>query len=166
MLDPRSSPSLPAPTNFPAGIRLAQPGDQDELFHLLSMAHAENGFGEMDSNVVSTVIQSAVDGKRIVMAVVPGPKGIEAVIGLQPDKPWQTKPQSGWHYSDLLTYVRPDCRRSRHFFKLMAFADWWANHSGIPVILHVVAKERLGPKLKAFGRHATQIGGSFRFEGA
>ena len=158
MLDPRSSPSLPAPTDFPAGIRLAQPGDRSQLLAILTMAHADNGFGGMDMNA----IEAALDSSQFVFAIIPGPRGIEAVLGLVAAKPWWGD-ASTWHWKEALCFVAPDCRRSRHFSKLMAFAHYWSNVAKAPVIIDVMPRERLDAKMKAFGRHGKLVGGTFLF---
>jgi hypothetical protein len=47
----------------------------------------------------------------------------------------------------------------------MAFARWWGDYVGAPVVLDVQPVARLDAKLKAFGRHARMVGGSFLMDG-
>lgn len=160
MLEPE-----PPHVRFPDGLRLARPGDQASLLELFQTAHTENGFGGIDVDAVKTVIEKAVwqdEETKYVMAVIPGPHRIEACIGLQPAKLWYGTADD-YFWSDLLVYVHPDHRRTKHAACLLRFADWWAENHGSQVILWVQPRSGLSRKTKFFSRFARLCGAAFVF---
>lgn len=145
---------------FPTGLRMATVGDEDRIYDLFVTAHAENGYGDMDPIIVRAMIHRGCRGESIVIAIVDGPERIEAVIALHPERRWySTDARENWYNTDLLIYVHPLHRRSRHAAKLFQFAKWWANESGMPTVLGVVPKDDLAEKEKLFSRYGTRIGG-------
>lgn len=162
--------SAPAPHNpFIPGIRLVEAGDRERLFDLFCQAHRENGFGGMDARVVRDVIDRAIKRDNYVIAVVPGPNRIEAVIGLQPNRLWYGDDAS-WYWTELLVYTHPDYRRSRHAMKLLRFAQWFECEALAPVFVSLMPVEDFARKERLFARFGKKqavtflIGdGSFRY---
>lgn len=150
-------------TDFPKGVRLAQKGDERRLYDLLVMAHAENGFGTMDERVVHETIQAATERKGYVIALVDGPERIEAAVGLRPAKLWYCSAHvpSNWYWTDLLFYVHPLHRRTRHAVKLFRFAQWWEQEIKQPVVLELMPRDEFAGKDKLFSRFGQKIGSSF-----
>jgi GNAT superfamily N-acetyltransferase len=145
---------------FPSGMRMATIGDEERIFALFAVAHADNGYGDMDPVEVRARIARGCRGESIVIAIIDGPERIEAVIALYPERRWySTDALANWYNTDLLIYVHPGHRRSRHAAKLFQFAKWWANESGMPTVLGVVPKDDLAGKERLFARHGKKIGG-------
>lgn len=152
--------------DFPADLRMAHPGDEDRLFSLFAMAHAENGFGDLDPIVVKAAIERGCRGDSIAIALVDGPERIEAAIGLHPEKRWySTNDTTNWYSSDLLIYVHPMHRRSRHAVRLLQFARYWEERTGIPVILGLMPKDDFEGKEKLFERYGRKVGSLFLIGG-
>lgn len=152
--------------HFPDGVRTIRAGDERRVFELCCIGHGENGWGMMDEETVRATIQKALSPSGIVMAIVDGPERVEALIGLQLVKPWYCSiDDENWHWSDLLFYVHPLHRRSRHAAKLLQFAGWWAQHKH-PVVLGMLPKDGLDRKEKLFGRYGKRIGSLFLFGNA
>lgn len=153
-------------TNFPEGLRMAVPGDEGRLFHLFVMAHAENGYGDLDESVVKTAIERGCRGDGIVIGLVDGPERIEAAIGLHPERPWYcTNAESNYHSADLLIFVHPLHRRSRHAVKLFQFAQWWERESKIPVVLGLLPKDDLEEKERLFEKFGRRVGSLYLIGG-
>jgi hypothetical protein len=151
---------------FPDGLRMARRGDEDRLFALFAVAHAENGYGEMDAAKVREVIARGCVGDRVVIALAEGPERIEAAIGLHPQRQWYASDElSNYYNTDLLIYVHPLHRRSRHATRLFRFAQWWERESKMPVILGLMPKDDLTGKEKLFQRFGRKIGASFMIGG-
>src|SRR5580658_7613143 len=126
---------------------MARVGDEDRLYHLFVMAHAENGYGDLDEPVVRKAIWRGCKNDGIAIALVDGPERIEAVIGLHPERPWYcTNAETNYHSADLLIFVHPLHRRSRHAVKLLHFAQWFEQESKIPVLLGLLPKDDLEDK--------------------
>lgn len=154
-------------TDFPKGLRPASKGDEDRLFALFCVAHAENGYGDIDPVVVKATIARGCIGDRVIIALVEGPERIEAAIGLQPMRRWySTDAPENYYSEDLLIYVHPLHRRSRHAAKLLQFAQWWEQKTGIPVVLGVMPKDALEGKEKLFARYGRRVGGLYMIGGA
>jgi hypothetical protein len=146
-------------TEFPKGVRLAQQGDERRIFDLFAMAHAENGFGDMDPAVVHAAIAKGCNREGVVIALIDGPERIEATLGLMAEKKWYcTDAPKNWYWTDMLLYVHPLHRRSRHALRLFQFARWWQSKIQMPVTLGVMAREEGDRKKKLFERQGREIG--------
>ena len=153
----------PRSDSFPIGLRLAQPGDQKRLFDFCLTAHAENGFGGVDHAAVRRTIEAAVWRDNHVFGLIDGPDRIEAALGLQAQKLWYGG-EGDWFWAELLLYVHPKHRRTRHAEKLFQFADWWSRHAAAPVLISLMPAERLGAKERLFARcGGKRIGATFIF---
>lgn len=151
---------------FPTGMRMATIGDEDRIYALFVVAHAENGYGTMDPIVVKAMIHRGCRGESIVIALIDGPERIEAAIALTPEKRWYASDaQENWHNTDLLLYVHPLHRRSRHAVKLFQFGKWWAEESKMPTILGVFAKDDMERKEALFSRYGKRVASSYEVGG-
>ena len=152
---------------FPAGLRMAHRGDEDRLYALFCTAHAENGYGDMDPVPVKAAIERGCSGDGIVIALVDGPERVEAAIGLHPEKRWYcSNDPKNYYNTDLLIYVHPLHRRSRHAVKLFQFARWWENESGMPTILGLMPKDDFEGKERLFERYGRRVGALYMIGGA
>lgn len=147
-------------TAFPKDVRIAIPGDERRVFDLCAIAHAENGWGTMDADVVRATISAAVLRKAGIFAIIDGPERVEAVLGLHLVKPWYCAADvpGNWYWTELLFFVHPLHRRSRHAARLLQFAKWWEQEIKEPVALTLLPRDDLQEKEKLFGRHAQRVG--------
>lgn len=153
---------------FPKDVLIAQPKDEKRIYDLCCIAHAENGFGVMDEATVQASIMKATERRGYIMAFIDGPERVEAVLGLHPQLPWYCKDEpANWYWSDLLFFVHPLHRRSRHALKLFQFARWWQQEMGAPVMLGLMPKDDLEEKEQLFSRLADRrIGSLYLIGGA
>ncbi len=150
-----------APPTCPPGIRLARDGDQKPLFDLCMEAYSDNGWGGIDPVTVRDTIAKACRGETFAFGVIPGLDGrLEATLGLMPSRMWYGD-QGSWWYSDMVIFVRKDCRRSRHFSKLMQFARWFEHIAQAPVLLSITPREDFERKHKAFSRYGRHLTSTF-----
>lgn len=147
--------------DFPKDVLIAQPNDERRIFDLCCVAHAENGFGQMDPETVAAAIMKATERKGYIMAFIDGPERVEAVLGLHPTLPWYCKDTpENWYWTDLLFYVHPLCRRSHHAKNLFQFARWWQQEIKAPVMLGLMPKDDLQKKEQLYERLADRRVGS------
>ena len=71
-----------------------------------------------------------------------------------------------WHLNELWCFVHPDRRRSTHARRLIEFGKWCADRLSseekrVPLLLGIVTRHRLLPKLRLFQRQAPQVGAIF-----
>jgi GNAT superfamily N-acetyltransferase len=153
-------------TAFPKCIRMAQQGDEDRLFAIFAVAHAENGYGDMDPERVRDAIAKGCVGDGNVIALVDGPERIEAVIALTPERRWySTDKPSNYYSTEMLIYVHPLHRRTRHAARLFRFAQWWEQETKLPVVLNLMPKEDFPGKERLFARFGRRVGASFMIGG-
>lgn len=153
-------------TDFPSDLRMAAIGDEDRLYNLFVMAHAENGTGDFDPVTVKAVIHRGCRGESIAIALVDGSERIEAAIGVQPERRWyNTDAAENWYHTDILIFVHPLHRRSGHAMRLFQFAKWWEEHTKTPVVLGLMPKDGLEDKERMFGRIGRRVGGLYLIGG-
>lgn len=160
-------PSLASvPAQFPAGVRLAQPGDEAGLLELFLLAHHENGWGGVDVQHVRRVIGMATgqNEEGVVVGVIAGPERVEAALGLTLTKQWYGT-DADWFWTEMLVYVHPEHRRSRHAVRLMRFAQWWGAESGKPVVISSSPVEGAAAKARFFSRFGAVCSVSFLVSG-
>ncbi|MGO8916223.1 MAG: hypothetical protein ACLQJR_09975 [Stellaceae bacterium] len=149
-------------TSF-AGVRLARPEDEDSVFRLLLELNAENALLPMSEKKARDAIARGTRGEGGIVGVIDGPQGIEASIGMALSQFWYTE---AWHLNELWCFVHPDHRKSTHARRLIEFGKWCADRlSGgsvrVPLLLGIVTRHRLLPKLRLFQRQAPQVGALF-----
>lgn len=160
---------MAAPPTCPPGIRLVRPGDERAVFDLMMLAFQENGWGGIDPTEVRAVIAKAIAGQLFVIGVILGPDGLEAVIGFQPARNWYGDAAS-WYFTELLVFVHPEHRHSRHATTLLRFAQWFEQVANAPVLICLMAREgqeRKRKLLARYGRECTNVfmlgDGTFRY---
>lgn len=147
------------PVVFPEGVRMAKQGDEERLFTLFVKGHAENGVGDYDKETVMKVFARACRADGIVIAVIDGPDGIEGAIGFIPEKGWQaTNDPKNYYNTNILFYVDSDHRHTRHAQKLVHFAEWLSQESGMPTFLGLIPKSDFARKQHFFSRFGPQVG--------
>ena len=146
--------------SLPAGLRLAQQGDQERLFDIFYTAYRENGYGGLDDIIVRDVIDKICHAETYACGLIDGAERIEAVLGLQPARLWYGD-QNSWYWNELLFYVHPKHRQTRHAIKLFQFARWWERAVQAPVIINIFPTQRLKEKEHLFERYARPAGATY-----
>lgn len=142
------------------GVRLAVPADEDSLFALLTLAHAENGLFAQVESKVRAMIRSATEWKGGLIGVIPGPNGPEGAIGMVISSFWYT---DELHIEELFNFVHPDHRRSTHAKRLLEFAKRMQAELRMPLLLGILTLNRLEPKMRLYQRQLPQIGAVFQY---
>ena len=141
------------------GVRIAGPSDEQAIFDLLLKLYQENALLPIDETKVWAQIRGATEGGKNgifgICGVIDGPAGIEAAIGLVMSQFWYT---SAWHLNEIYWFVVPERRQSTHAKRLVEFAKWTAERLGMPLLLGVVTRDRLLPKMRLLNRQAPQVG--------
>ncbi|HXZ02287.1 MAG TPA: hypothetical protein VEI03_19995 [Stellaceae bacterium] len=146
-----------------AGVRLARPEDEEPIYRLLLELYVENALLPMDEKKVRGVIYKGTHGEGGIVGVIDGAQGIEASIGMAFSQFWYTE---AWHLNELWCFVHPDHRKSTHARRLIEFGKWCADRLStgelrVPLLLGIVTRHRLLPKLRLFQRQAPQVGALF-----
>lgn len=136
------------------GVRVATPADEDGLFHLLEMRHAEEGRGQFDGDFTRMVLcRILAQENGAIGAIISGPVGVEAAIGAIEAEPFDSR------IKDLLViwhFILPSCRRGGHrgtaligFIKEIAASRRMAVRSDLP--LASAPKGRVEAYEKSYG---------------
>lgn len=150
-------------TTKPTNVRLATPTDEDRLFPILMMAHADNGVMPVSEFRVWEIIRNGTRKDRPkeertgynVIGIIEGKDKIEGVISLELSRMAYSE---HWHLQDICNYVHPDFRRSNHANDLLEFAKWMAEQMKFPLIFGILTAKRLEAKRRFYQRHAKEAG--------
>jgi hypothetical protein len=146
-----------------AGVRMARPEDEESVYRLLMLLYEENALLPMSEEKVRAAIRAGTRGEGGIVGVIAGKSGIEASIGMALSQFWYTE---RWHLNEMWCFVHPDHRNSTHARRLIEFGKWCADRLTtpevtVPLLLGVVTRHRLLPKLRLFQRQAPQVGAIF-----
>lgn len=166
LADERAPKRIYGPTAKPESMRVATPQDEQAIYGLMLMAHRENGhqFAPLSPKRVEAQIQAATLGKGNMLGVIDGPDGPVAMTLLTPCQWWWSE---AFFISDLVQFVHPAHRRSRHADDLLRFEKWcvdeWTRGFGYPVYLlaGVFSLYRTREKERLWARHLNQVGKAF-----
>lgn len=141
------------------GVRLANSQDEDRLYEfLVKYLYNENALFPMSEEKVRSHIRSTLQPMTGACGIIEGPNGIEASIGMTIGSPWYS---NEWYLDEIWTYVHPDYRKSDRAKRLIDFAKWVSTNVKIPVVVGIVTRKRLEPKIRLFQRQMQQVGAWF-----
>jgi hypothetical protein len=148
----------------PSIVRIAKPYDAPEIWRLFLQAHHENGLFTiapykathlMDRALHPERIQPYDTGVRAQIGVI-GPLGrLEAVVFILISSFWYS---DDLHLEELLVYVDPECRVSRH---AQACLDWMkglADSLQIPLLTGILSTEKTEAKIRLYDRKLPRVG--------
>lgn len=147
----------PQPSVFP-GVRIASAADEVSLFSLLTLMHSENGLFPMNPEKVLARVRLGTQGQGGIIGVIDGPAGIEASVGMFFSSQWFT---DSIHVEEAWCFVRPEHRKTYHAKTLIEFAKWTQGRLGVPLVMGLLTKRRLGAKLRLYQRQLKQVGAIF-----
>jgi len=149
-------------------VKLARPGDEAAIFDFFVLAQQDNGFFPISSKKVIDVIMKACRNEAASIGLIKDSNGnIEAASGITLECAWYS---DTYFLSELLNFVHPDHRRSRHAQALLKFqkdtADLLSKTFGysVPIIPGIMTRKRLEPKMRLFQREFQQVGALFIYE--
>lgn len=141
-----------------AGVRIAQPGDEDAIFNILLQLYEENALFTLDEMKARETIRFATEKRGGIIGVIDGAGGLEATIGMALESYWYT---SQWHLVEYWNHIHKDHRQSSHAKRMIEFAKWAADRLGVPLIMGILTTDRLAPKVRLYQRQLPQIGAIF-----
>lgn len=149
---------------WPPGVRPARPADRHRLLAFLrSCALLGDHIGGIDWERVQSVIDAACwsdAAQAYVVALIDGPRRIEAAVGLHPGRQWFGDDKS-WGYSELFFNVHPAHRRSRHAQSLLRWVQCWREQTGFPVMMGLLPSRRYEAKCRLFERYGREVGRTY-----
>jgi GNAT superfamily N-acetyltransferase len=150
------------------GVRLATKKDEGEIFGLLLMLHAENGFFTMNRDKVITGIQLATERRGgIIFVIDEGPR-VVASLGMVITADWYSDDE---YLHERWNFVHPDYRKSDYAQKLLSQAKWtheWFKARGklMPFYCGINSLKRTEAKIRMYARQMVCIGAYFAYGSA
>ncbi|HEY1244161.1 MAG TPA: GNAT family N-acetyltransferase [Hyphomicrobiaceae bacterium] len=147
------------------GVRLAEKKDEGEIFALLCLLHAENGFFSMNRDKVIAGIQWATERKGGIIYVIDEGPRVVATLGMMITSEWYSDEE---YLHERWNYVHPDYRRSDYAQKLLNQAMWaheWFKLRGksMPFFCGINSLRRTEAKIRMYARVMPCIGAYFAY---
>ena len=146
------------------GIRLATPSDEDEIFALLLLLHAENGIFSLNPAKVRLGIQYATQRQGGIIYVNQGPR-VVASLALAIAQDWYSDDE---YLSERWNFVHPDHRRTDWARRLIEQAKWSSEYfrahgKRMPLQIGINSCIRTEAKIRLYARHMPCIGAYFMY---
>lgn len=158
----------------PSIVRKAVPADEDELWRLFKLHHAENALFSLSESKARWYLNRVLYPERIA-ADDAGPRGWAGVVGA----PGHLEAAavlflgSAWYTDDLgvddcMIFVDPQHRRSNHAKVLMAYCKHLIDkgrevNPRLLLMLGVVSTDRTEAKVRLYSRHFDPVGAFFMY---
>jgi GNAT superfamily N-acetyltransferase len=147
------------------GVRLATKKDEGEIFGLLIMLHAENGFFTMNRDKVIAGIQHATERRGGIIYVIDEGPRVVATLGMTISVDWYSDDE---YLHERWNFVHPDYRKSDYAKRLLNQAMWsheWFKAHGklMPFYCGINSLERTEAKIRMYARHMPLIGAYFAY---
>jgi len=140
-------------------VRFAVPEDEQAMFDLGVLAHAESAQHTMDPDKVHAAL-NAMACRRGAMAGVIGPVGgpLKGMVLMVLDNVWYS---TEFQLLELTNCVHPDHRKSNYAKQLISFGKRCADNLGIDLMIGVVSNERTAAKVRLYQRQLPPVGAYF-----
>jgi GNAT superfamily N-acetyltransferase len=147
------------------GVRLATKKDEGEIFGLLLMLHAENGFFTMNRDKVIAGIQWATERRGGIIYVIDEGPRVVASLGMVIMTDWYSDDE---YLHERWNFVHPDYRKSDYAQKLLNQAKWsheWFKARGklMPFYCGINSLKRTEAKIRMYARQMPCIGAYFAY---
>ena len=130
-------------------IRIATPGDFQEIFRICCLLHRENGLFDFSEKKVSDLIWRACHQDGAILGVIGTSDNIKAMIYLNIDEPYYSEHKT---LVELWNYVRPDCRRSDFAKRMIKFAKKCTDETGMTLFIGIISDKQLEAKARLYSR--------------
>lgn len=156
-------------STIPSVIRKATPLDAPEIWRLFLQTHRENGIFPLAPQKVTHFLDRAIHPERIpsydtgprAQIGVVGPQGrLEAIVFILISSFWYSEEL---HLEELLVYVDPEHRKSRHAQACIGWMKALSDQLQIPLITGIISKERTASKIRLYDRQLPRIGAFYMY---
>ncbi len=146
------------------GLRFAVARDEEELFELLLLLHAENGIFSVNHSKVRAGIRYATQRQGGMIFVNDGPR-IVATLGLSITMDWYSDDE---YLSERWNFVHPNHRRTNYARMLLEQAKWVSRYFSrhgkpLPLQVGINSCERTEGKIRLYARHMPCVGAYFMY---
>jgi len=163
--------TAPAKPSSPSLVRIATPADRAECWRLFRQGHEENGLFTLAPEKVDYLLYRCLFGPAI-PPTDPGPRGAIGVIGppgalealalITIGEYWYSNDK---HLEEMLVYVDPRHRKTRHARALITWMKSQAEVTGIPLVTGIISQHRTQAKCALYARMLPKVGEFFLYVG-
>ena len=162
---------IPDPrTGLLDGVYLAAPTDEDAIFELLLMLHAEMGFFSLNKDKVRAGIRWATEGHGGMIFCINENNRLVATLGMLLTSDWYTDDE---FLLERWNYVHPNYRRSDYARRMLeqakATSDWFTKsarkdgRNDVLFMCGINSFDRTEAKVRLYARHIPCIGAYFLY---
>ena len=151
----------------PSVVRIANPGDGQEVWRLFLQAYKENALFSLAPEKVQWFMNRALNprsipeddsGPRGAIGVI-GPTGsLEGLIFVIIGQYWYSNER---HLEELLVYTDPEHRKSEHAQALVQWMKDQVEVTGLPLMTGIISNHRTEAKCRLYRRMLPKIGEFF-----
>lgn len=152
------APRAAAPARALPPVRLAAPGDEEEIMAMCRRLHAENGLFDLDDDLVRGLLKRYFRKDKVIVGAIGAPGKIEASTCIVFSTMYYT-PQ--WHLAELWNFVDEPYRQSRNLEALIAFGKTCSDRIGLPLITGIITDTRTAAKVRLYRRLLGTPAGAF-----
>jgi hypothetical protein len=148
-------------------VRVAGPGDFDEVWRLLMESHEENAMFPLAEDKVRWFVNRVIypdlippddTGIRGVIGVIGAVGALEGLVFLTIGSHWYTH---ALHIEEYMVYVNPGHRRSEHAKSLVSWMKTQVELTGLPLLTGIMSNHRTEAKCRLYQRMMPKIGEFF-----
>lgn len=149
-----------------AGVRYATEADEDQIYDMLVLLHAENGLFSLNPDKVRAGIQWATQRHGGLIFVIEERGRIVASLGMVMTADWYSDDE---YWLERWNFVHPAHRKGTdHARKLLEQSKWvsdWFTRKGytMPVMVGIISNIRTEGKVRLYARHMVCQGGFFMY---
>lgn len=144
-------------------VRIATREDEPQIIDLLHVMHFENGMMPLDETCAHNFFNRAFDRRGGIIGVIGDQNDIKAAIFLLLTNFWYTK---ATHIEECFNFVRPDYRKTDYAKTLISFAQKCSDEIKVPLVIGVLANNRMEGKVRLYRRQLGMPAGAFFVYGA
>jgi hypothetical protein len=146
-----------SPETLPT-VRLATPGDEEEIMAMCRRLHAENGLFALREDKVRGCLRKYYKRDGAIVGVIGSTGALEASTCLLFSEMYYT---DEWHLAELWNFVDSDFRRTRNAEALIEFGKRSAKQIGVPFITGIITNNRTAGKVRLYRRMLGYPAGAF-----
>jgi GNAT superfamily N-acetyltransferase len=155
----------------PSTVRIAKPEDKIEIWRLFMLGYQENAQFRISPQKVNFFLDRALnpnaihpldDGPRGAIGVIGEVGSLEGLAFVIFGNYWYSDER---HLEELIVYVDPAHRRSRHAHALVNWMKFQSDLTGLPLVTGIISTERTEAKVALYERLLPKVGAFFLYGG-
>ncbi len=145
-------------TDKPLNVRIAVPGDEEDIFNLLCLLYKENALFTLSRERAMQTFRKATHGQGGIIGLIETDKGLVGSVGLYLEQYWYT---DDYHLSEYYNFTHPDHRKSGYAQDLIDFAKWCNENMSVMLMMGIISNVQTLAKIRMYSKKLKLIGAFF-----